>query len=146
MHFGFEDQGDYEQNFWGLRPDFKMQAANALVLLEAKGGSAPRKTWTARDAKESLYYRFLHKAQIEKKGLVYIVPRAAERDCSSYLGQYFQSDPVISVGYVFWEDLLPAMASELLQVAVDEVVSVTDGLRLLRQWQREISGPRSDVV
>jgi hypothetical protein len=131
---GFEDEY-YRANFWGLRPDFKMEASHVLVLLEAKGRSAPAKTWT--DPKERLYYRFLAEAEVEKKGLFYIVPRSSETDCSRCLSQHFQGHPEIQVGYILWEDLLPALAFDLLHVAVDEMVRVTDGLRCLRQWQRE---------
>jgi hypothetical protein len=132
--FGFEDEY-YRANFWGLRPDFKMEASDVLVLLEAKGRSAPTKTWT--DPKERLYYRFLAEAQVEKKGLFYAVPRSSETECSRCLSQHFQGHPEVRVGYILWEDLLPGLASDLLNVAVDEMVRATDGLRCLRQWQRE---------
>jgi len=132
--FGFKDEA-FRANFWGLRPDFTMEASDVLVFLEAKCRSTPAKTWS--DPKERLSYRFLAEAKIEKKGLFYIVPRAWEVNCSTCLSQHFQDHPQVRVGYILWEELLPALASDLLHVAVDEMVRVTDGLRCPRQWQRE---------
>ena len=132
--FGLADD-HFRATFWGLRPDFRIDAGDMLILLEAKGRSAPVGTWT--DPKERLYYRFLAEANVAKKGLFYIVPRSSETACSRCVSQHFQTHPEVQVGYVLWEDLLPAMAPELLLVAVDEMVRVTDGLRSLRQWQRE---------
>jgi hypothetical protein len=112
-----------------------MDAGDVLILLETKGRSASARTWT--DPKERLYYRFLAEASVPKKGLFYIVPRSSEAECSRCLSQHFQGHRGVQVGYLLWEDLLPAIAPELLLVAVDEMVRVTDGLRCLRQWQRE---------
>ena len=132
--FGFSDE-DFRTNFWGLRPDFAFRASDLLVFLEAKGRSAPARTWS--DPKERSYYRFLSRAAIPKRGLFYIIPACAATDCARCISQHFSTDPSLRVGFVTWEDLLPTLAPHLLHVAVDELVRATDGLRSLRQWQTE---------
>jgi hypothetical protein len=45
--------------------------------------------------------------------------------------------PTFAVGYILWEDVLRVIAPDLLEVAVDELVHVSTGLRFLREWQKE---------
>jgi len=139
--YGFTDEQNWQKNFWGLRPDFTVEGPDLLVLLEAKGSSAPPKTWS--DPKERVYYRFLSESSPAVKGFFYIVPRSSEPDCTAALFEHFQSDSKISVGYMLWEDLLPLISSVLLEGAVDELVRLNDGFRRLRDWQKETASRRS---
>ena len=132
--FGFSDEY-YRKNFLGLRPDFIIQDKDLMILLEAKGRWVPTKTWT--DPKERIYYRFLAESSISKKGFFYIIPKFVEADCTLCLSQHFQPSPQIRVGYILWENLLPLLDSELLEVVVDEMVRVSNSLRCLREWQKQ---------
>lgn len=133
--FGFNDPEYFRRTFWGLRPDFTLRAEDVIVFLEAKGRSTPPRTWT--NPKEAIYYRFLREANVGKKGCCYVIPRSSEDSCRTCLAQYFQGQSDVCVGYILWEDFLPMLAPDLLQVAVDEMVRVIDGLRYLREWQRQ---------
>jgi hypothetical protein len=139
--YGFTDEQYWQKNFWGLRPDFTVEGPYLLVLLEAKGSSVPPKTWS--DPKERVYYRFLSECSSSATGFYYIVPRPAEHDCAAALLEHFQSASKTRVGYMLWEDLLPLLHLVLLEGAVDELVRLSDGLRRLRDWQKETASCHS---
>ncbi len=108
-----------------------------LILLEAKGGEVPPKTW--KDPKELVYYRFLKECPaFRKKGFYYIVPQRFGDRCQQCLREYFPPTDNIKCGTLLWEDLLPMISHELLGCAVDSVIRELQGVKALREYQRDV--------
>jgi len=138
--YGIDDDL-YKKNYWGLRPDFSIEAddMSVLILIESKGGKLDLRTWI--DPKELRYFQFLVKSAIPaSKGLLYIVPGIYRSECERCLQTYFLSEPSIKVGLIVWEDLLEIIHDKLMGIAVDYILTTVEGIKDLRTWQRTRRG------
>ena len=127
----------YRSTFWGLRPDFVIEAEDAslLLLIEAKGGHVPDGTW--RDPKELSYFRFLDECTVpRRKGFSYIVPAKYAEACHNCLAQYFAPSARVPTGFLIWEELLPIIHDKLIETTLDQVIKEMEGLKRLREWQQ----------
>lgn len=130
------DDTKYQRTYWGLRPDFVVEGddPSLMLLIEAKGGDAPKR-W--ENPKELPYYRFLEDTTWpSSKGFFYIVPKKDVPGCQKCLNDYFPGGAT-KTGWLVWEELLPIMGDKLIVTALDEIIKETEGLKLLREWQRE---------
>ena len=132
--FGIDDEV-YRRTFWGLRPDFVVEAdaESVFLILEAKGGQLGDAAW--RNPKELLYHRFLQACKtLKTKGLFYIVPDEAAEKCANCLRDQFPEDSSIAMGVLTWEGLLPMIHERLMETALDQVIREMEGLKCLRAW------------
>jgi hypothetical protein len=138
--YGFlkkDDKDEYEKWFWSLRPDFIIQDENQslLILLEAKGGEVPAKTW--KHPKEHAYYQFLLKCKWPQKGFYYIIPEKFSEECKNCLTNDKHFEPSnVPTGLIYWEDLLPIIGDEIMKIALKQVLNEMKGLEKLLNWQK----------
>jgi hypothetical protein len=134
--YGINDDR-YRTTFWGLRPDFVVETEDPslLVLLDAKGGQVPDRTW--RDPKELTYFRFLNECAVQHKAFAYIVPAVHADRCRTCLMEYFRSSASVRTGFLLWEELLPLIYDELVATALDQIIKEMEGLKSLREWRRQ---------
>ncbi|MGA2516477.1 MAG: hypothetical protein ABSG44_07990 [Thermodesulfobacteriota bacterium] len=134
----------FRSTFWSLRPDFLIQnkELSLIILLEAKGGEVPPKAW--RDPKELRYYDFLCKCSLSYKGFYYIIPQKSYGDCKRCLSnpKYFEPKKDIQTGMIFWEGLLDIIDDDLMKTSLDQVLRETEGLKTLREWQKDKIGKK----
>ena len=109
--------------------------SSLLVLLDAKGGQVPDRTW--RDPKELTYFRFLNECAVQRKAFAYIVSAVHADRCRTCLMEYFRSSPSVRTGFLLWEELLPLIYDELVATALDQVIKEMEGLKSLREWRRQ---------
>ncbi len=124
----------FTRSFLALRPDFAFHGRDLSVLLEAKGRSAPRSTWT--NPKKTYYQLLVDSPVLRAAGFFFVIPRSMEMRCGECVEKHFPATDKVSTGYILWEDLLPSIDADLLHVAVDELVHVSKGLQVLREWQK----------
>jgi hypothetical protein len=127
----------YKKTFWSLRPDFIIKDnKQSLVLLEAKGGKIQEKVWT--HPKECSYFQFLKDCKVPlQKGFYYIIPRTYTEKCKNCLNKYFTPEDNIQTGFIYWEDLLPIINQRLTEMILDRLIDEIQGLKELRQWQKD---------